>query len=123
MFRLVVPPASCGRKVVRSVALRIPSFSMSCGRYVSTGFGPVSSAVGMFDPVTITRSATASPAGAGAAGAGNWANETDAQHTEFKTVTTQATQKNQSLFITFFIISFSMCLDSFALLLWRALDF
>ena len=27
---------------------------MSAGRYVSTGFGPTSSAVGMFEPVTIT---------------------------------------------------------------------
>src|SRR6266481_3293266 len=59
MFRLTVPPASCGRKVVRSVALRMPSFSRSLGRYVSTGLGPVSSAVGMFDPVTITRSTSA----------------------------------------------------------------
>ena len=32
---------------------------MSAGRYVSTGFGPVSSAVGMFDPVTMTRSTSA----------------------------------------------------------------
>src|SRR6266404_785449 len=56
MFRFVVAPDCCGRKVVRSVALRMPSFSMSAGRYVSTGFGPVSGAVGMFEPVTITRS-------------------------------------------------------------------
>src|SRR5213595_813438 len=59
MFWLIVPPASCGMNVVRSVALRIPSFSMSCGRYVSTGFGPVSSAVGIFEPVTTTRSSSA----------------------------------------------------------------
>ena len=32
MFRFVVPAASCGRKVVRSVALRTPSFSISAGR-------------------------------------------------------------------------------------------
>jgi hypothetical protein len=47
---------------------------------VSTGFGPVSSAVGMFEPVTITGSTSASPgAGAGGApaGAGNWANVTE----------------------------------------------
>src|SRR5204862_5067656 len=43
---------------------------MSSWRYVSTGFGPTSSAVGMFEPVTITRSAVASAAAAaGAAGA------------------------------------------------------
>src|SRR5438445_10980646 len=33
---------------------------MSSRRYVSTGFGPVSSAVGMFEPVTMTRSVVAS---------------------------------------------------------------
>src|SRR5437868_9543649 len=33
---------------------------MSSRRYVSTGFGPVSSAVGMFEPVTMTRSTVAS---------------------------------------------------------------
>ena len=32
---------------------------MSDGRYVSTGFGPVYSAVGIFEPVTITRSISA----------------------------------------------------------------
>ena len=68
MFVLRVPPASCGIMVCRSVELRTPSFAMSSTRYVSTGFGPVSSAVGMFEPVTITRSAVASAA-AGAAGA------------------------------------------------------
>ena len=59
MFRFWVPPDCCGRKVVRSLALRMPSFSMSAGRYVSTGLGPVSSAVGMFEPVTMTRSTSA----------------------------------------------------------------
>src|SRR5205807_8288746 len=61
MLRLTVPPASCGRKVCRSCALRMPNFSMSLGRYVSTGLGPVSSAVGIFEPVTITRSTSATP--------------------------------------------------------------
>jgi len=32
MFWLTVPPDSCGINVVRSVALRMPSFSISCGR-------------------------------------------------------------------------------------------
>ena len=45
-------PFSWGMNSCRSVALRMPSFSKSCGRYVSTGFGPVSSAVGMFEPCT-----------------------------------------------------------------------
>ena len=42
----MVVPISCGRLVSKSVALRMPSFSMSAGRYVSTGFGPISSARG-----------------------------------------------------------------------------
>src|SRR5262249_36381327 len=62
----------------------MPSFSMSCGRYVSTGFGPVSSAVGMFEPVTTTRSTSAvddaaAPGWAGTAGAGSCANALDAR--------------------------------------------
>jgi hypothetical protein len=32
---------------------------------VSTGFGPTSSALGIFDPVTMTRSISATPAGEG----------------------------------------------------------
>jgi DNA-binding beta-propeller fold protein YncE len=50
----VVNANTCNARVPSS-ALRTPSFSMSLGRYVSTGLGPVSSAVGMFEPVTITR--------------------------------------------------------------------
>jgi hypothetical protein len=66
IFWLMVEPISCGSLVSRSVALRTPNFSMSLARYVSTGFGPTSSAVGMFEPVTITRSTSALPcAGAG----------------------------------------------------------
>src|SRR6058998_3690838 len=62
----------------------MPNFSMSCGRYVSTGFGPVSSAVGMFEPVTTTRSTSAvdgaaAVASVGTAGAGNCANALDAK--------------------------------------------
>src|ERR1043166_6073175 len=41
---------------------------MSCGRYVSTGLGPVSSAVGIFEPVTITRSTSAVPCVGGGEG-------------------------------------------------------
>ena len=68
------PTGLLRKEVSRSVELRTPSFSMSAGRYVSTGFGPVSSAVGMFEPVTITRSISAWPgtvAGGAPAGAGN----------------------------------------------------
>ena len=61
MFWLMFPPISCGRLVRKSVALRTPNFSMSAERYVSTGLGPTSSAVGMFEPVTMTRSTSAIP--------------------------------------------------------------
>src|SRR5262245_14187524 len=108
MFRFTVPPASCGMNSCRSVALRIPSFSMSCGRYVSTGLGPVSSAVGMFEPVTTTRSTSAAPGdAAGAAGAGNCANTFDANIRGNPTLAIKAAPRNPSLFSTFLVISFS----------------
>src|SRR6266480_4253669 len=59
-FWLMVEPIDCGSLVSRSVELRAPNFSMASGRYVSTGFGPASSAVGICEPVTTTRSASAS---------------------------------------------------------------
>src|SRR5213593_494173 len=39
--------------------VRSPDLLMLSRLYVSTGFGPTSSAVGMFEPVTMTRSAVA----------------------------------------------------------------
>ena len=42
VFWVLVLPISWGKLVSRSVALRMPSFSISAGRYVSTGFGPTS---------------------------------------------------------------------------------
>src|SRR4029077_2350922 len=93
----------------RSVAFRIPSFSMSCGRYVSTGFGPVSSAVGMFEPVTTTRSTSAGAGdAAGAAGAGNWANAFDAKTKGIPALATNATRRDLNLVEAFVIISFSI---------------
>ena len=44
-------------------------FEVCRSRYVSTGFGPVSSAVGIFEPVTMTRSTSAAPGAAAC-----WAN-------------------------------------------------
>ena len=117
MFWLIVPPASCGIKVVRSVALRMPSFSMSCGRYVSTGFGPVSSAVGMFEPVTTTRSTSAEGAGPPgavcAAGAGNCANALDARMKGNPTLAIKARRTNLNVFSAFCVISFSIGLVRF----------
>src|SRR6516164_11219 len=109
MFRLLVAPDCCGRKVVRSVALRIPNFSMSCGRYVSTGLGPVSSAVGIFEPVTTTRSTSAvdgaaAPGSAGTAGAGNCANAFDARINGNPTLAIKARRTNLNVFSAFSVI-------------------
>src|SRR5262249_11983466 len=75
MFRLTVPPAFCGMICCKSPEFRIPNFSMSCGRYVSTGFGPVSSAVGIFEPVTMTRSTSPTPVDEGTSCCANEAEE------------------------------------------------
>src|SRR5436190_12435820 len=102
----------------RSVVLRIPSFSMSCGRYVSTGLGPVSSAVGMFEPVTTTRSTSAvdgggAPGSAGTAGAGNCANAFDAIMNGNPTPAIKARRTNLNVFSAFLVISFSIGLVRF----------
>src|SRR5437773_1702657 len=53
-----------------SVVVPAPALLIRSRLRLNTGFGPTSSAVGMFEPVTITRSTSAAPgAGAGAAGA------------------------------------------------------
>jgi len=45
--------------LINSSAVRSPDFSIKSRLIVKTGFGPTSSAVGMFDPVTMTRSTSA----------------------------------------------------------------
>ena len=55
-----------GRLSRNPSVVRWPDFCMSSWVKLSTGFGPTSSAVGIFEPVTTTRSAVAVvPAGAG----------------------------------------------------------
>src|SRR2546428_14066898 len=49
-----------------SVVVPAPDLLIRSRLRLNTGFGPTSSAVGMFEPVTMTRSASASLAGAGA---------------------------------------------------------
>src|SRR5215813_2550010 len=85
---------------------------MSCGRYVSTGFGPVSSAVGMFEPVTTTRSTSAAdgaaaPGSAGTAGAGNCPSAFDASVNENPTLAINARRTDLNVFSAFCVISFS----------------
>src|SRR6266478_1661453 len=63
--------------------VRSPDLLIESRLYVSTGFGPTSSAVGMFEPVTMTRSASAVAAGGaapcgGGGGGGFCANALDA---------------------------------------------
>src|SRR5215468_4345170 len=91
---------------------------MSCGRYVSTGFGPVSSAVGMFEPVTTTRSTSAelgaaAAGSAGTAGAGNCANAFDAKINGNPTPAIKARRTNLNVFSAFCVISFSIGLVRF----------
>src|SRR5262245_19040553 len=83
---------------------------MSCGRYVSTGFGPVSSAVGMFEPVTTTRSTSAvdggaAPGSAGTAGAGNCPNAFVASVNENPTLAITARRTNLNVFSAFCVIN------------------
>src|SRR6516165_11078838 len=83
---------------------------MSCGRYVSTGLGPVSSAVGMFEPVTTTRSTSAvdgaaAPGSAGTAGAGNCPNAFDASVNGNPTPAIKARRTNLNVFSAFCVIS------------------
>src|SRR5262245_31319718 len=85
---------------------------MSCGRYVSTGFGPVSSAVGIFEPVTTTRSTSAvdgaaAPGSAGTAGAGNCANALDARINGNPAPAIKARRTNLNVFSAFCVICFS----------------
>src|SRR5256886_15969768 len=101
---------------MRSVELRMPSFSMSLGRYVNTGFGPTSSAVGMFEPVTITRStsaaagggAAAAPGGGGGGGGGVWGSAFAAENKGDPTVATTAAGRDSKIIGMVFIISFFM---------------
>src|SRR5438309_9433722 len=75
--------------------VRSPDLLMLSRLYVSTGFGPTSSAVGMFEPVTMTRSASAA-AGAGAApsgGGGFCANALDAMPRSIPTVVGRPARK------------------------------
>ena len=82
-------------------------------------FGPVSSAVGMFEPVTTTRSTSAvdgggAPGSAGTAGAGNCANAFDARINGNPTPAIKARRPNLNVFSAFLtIISFSIGLVRF----------
>src|SRR4029077_5106326 len=113
-----------GKSRNNSAAWRSPDFSIKSRLMANTGLGPTSSAVGMFEPVTITRSASAAPvvgapaAGAAAAGAAAapvlvWPNALVAIMRGNPIAATQAKRKNPNVFSTFLVIGFSIGLVRF----------
>src|SRR4029077_4823922 len=99
MFALAMGRLRRNCSVVSSPVLLMLSRS-----YVSTGFTPTSSAVGMFEPVTMTRAASA-VAGAGVApsGGGLCANALDAMMRDIPTVIARAGRKNPRFICSVFI--------------------
>src|SRR4029077_15800614 len=63
----------------KSVIVRAPSRLMSSVRYVSTGFGPTSSEVGILEPVTITSSIVTPERSGDGAGDISWPDVTEAE--------------------------------------------
>src|SRR5436309_6060354 len=88
-----------------SVVVPAPDLLIRSRLRLNTGFGPTSSAVGMSEPVTITRSTSAAGAGAAAApgGGGACANAFDATMNGNPTLATNAMRTNPNLFSTFSI--------------------
>jgi hypothetical protein len=81
----------------------MPSFSRSAGRYVSTGFGPTSSAVGMFEPVTITSATIATRRSASRdVDMVCWPNDTEARSKGTPTMLHPAHQMNGRLMTSSF---------------------
>src|SRR6201993_3643811 len=90
-----------------SVVVPEPDLLIRSRLMLNTGFGPTSSAVGISEPVTITRSTSA--AGAAAPGGGGaWPNPFDATMNGNPAVATSAMRTNPNLSNTFFIIGFSV---------------
>src|SRR5438477_516164 len=90
-----------------SVVVPEPDLLIRSRFRLNTGFGPTSSAVGMSEPVTITRSTSAAGAAAapGGGGGGACANAFDATMNGNPTLATNAMRTNPNLFSTFLIIS------------------
>src|SRR4029077_6536880 len=107
MFALAMGRLWRNRSVVNS-----PDLVMFSRLYVSTGFGPTSSAVGIFEPVTMTRWASAA-GGVGAApmsvdsGATFWANAFDAIVRGIPTQATRVMRRNTYLGCPILIMGFS----------------
>src|SRR5437870_2464153 len=85
-----------------SVVVPAPDLLIRSRLRLNTGFGPTSSAVGMSEPVTITRSTSA--AGAAAAGGGSAADAFDAATNGYPTLATIAMRANPNLFRMFLIM-------------------
>src|SRR5947199_7258551 len=101
--------------------LRSPVLLIRSRLIFKTGFGPTSSAVGMFEPVTMMRSVTASDGGAAGAaaptgavgplgwvGGGACANALEAKRIGIPTPTARAERMNTNFVSTVLVISFSM---------------
>src|SRR5256885_9188504 len=86
-----------------SVVVPAPDLLIRSRLRLNTGFGPTSSAVGMSDPVTITRSTSAAGADA-AAGGGSAANAFDTTTNGYPTLATSAMHANPNLFRMFLIM-------------------
>src|SRR5213594_4356847 len=86
-----------------SVVVPAPDLLIRSRLRLNTGFGPTSSAVGIIDPVTITRSTSAAGAGA-AAGGESAANAFDATTNGNPTLATIAMHANPNLFRMFLIM-------------------
>src|SRR6516225_9807413 len=99
-----------------SVVVPAPDLLIRSRLILNTGFAPTSSAVGINDPVTTTRSTSAAgaapPAGCGGAPPPGspevWADVFGATMNGNPAPATSATRTNPSLFSTFLIISFSI---------------
>src|SRR5437773_5609905 len=72
--------------LINSSAVRSPDFSIKSRLIVITGFGSTSFAVGIFEPVTMTRAASVVAAGLGVI---SWPNAIDARNRKIPAVPNQ----------------------------------
>src|SRR5437868_6605648 len=108
------PPLATGRFLISSSAVRSPDLLIRSRLMFKTGFGPTSSAVGMFEPVTIMRSVSAvppvavAPAAGAAVGVGFCAKTPVTARSGIDAPTARAVRTRPNLLTTVLIISFSI---------------
>src|SRR5439155_26834766 len=113
LFEIAIMFALAMRRLWRNCSVvNSPDLVMFSRLYVSTGLGPTSSAVGIFEPVTMTRWASAA-GGAGAApmsvdsGARFWADAFDAIMRGIPTQAARVMRKNPNLQSAVLVMGFS----------------